>query len=266
MAWRSILIVLVAGGLPRAATAQDPLEFERPEQDEWRLTLTPYAWFAAQASDVGGEKLRQSFSDLASITNVGFQIRSTARLRQLLVHADWTYADLASTTSIGQTKIDLGVKQHILDLRAGRTVFDSRTIEQDGGLAVGVSGGARLWVNDIDYTISRVPIIPGDTTVVSDSDKQNWWDPMVGVFLHFPVTTVVGFHVRASGGGLGIGAASDYVWDAEFLASFRLGRRFLVLAGYRTFKYSRTDGEGADELNQTVSVTGPLLGLTAGIF
>jgi hypothetical protein len=31
----------------------------------WSFSFTPYAWFAAQSSDVGGAELRQSFNDLA---------------------------------------------------------------------------------------------------------------------------------------------------------------------------------------------------------
>lgn len=82
----------------------------------------------------------------------------------------------------------------------------------------------------------------------------------------WPVTPKVGFAVRATGGGLSIGNASTYMWDAEFAALFRLSRRFLLTAGYRSFKYDRKDGEGEDEVRQKVSVTGPTIGLSLGIF
>ena len=91
---------------------------------------------------------------------------------------------------------------------------------------------------------------------------QSWWDPVLGVNLHFPVTPKVSFLVRATGGGFGIGNASSYIWDAEFAALFRLSERFLVSAGYRQFKYDRKD----DGLQQTVTVTGPAIGLSIGIF
>ncbi len=76
----------------------------------------------------------------------------------------------------------------------------------------------------------------------------------------------VGFNIRATGGGLGIGEASDYMWDAEFAVLFRLSRRLMLSAGYRQFKYKRTDGSGDDEIVQSVTVVGPAIGLSIGIF
>jgi hypothetical protein len=99
--------------------AQDPLELEEmtvhTPADQWGLALTPCAWFAAQSSDVGGKALRQSFNDLASITNVGFQIRALARWRWVIFTADWTYANQKSETVIWRTSIDMQLNQHIMD-------------------------------------------------------------------------------------------------------------------------------------------------------
>lgn len=265
----AVLTASVAAAGP--LQAQDPLEFEEPVVstggEGWGLAFSPYAWFAAQSSDVGGRKLRQSFNDLASITNVGFQGRLTARFRGVILHGDWTYADQSSATRIGRTRVDLALKQHIVDLKVGARVYDSRTQEQDGGVGLWVAAGARYWDSDVDFTITSEPLLPsGDTTVVSEETGQSWWDPVVGVVAHWPVTPSVGFSARATVGGLGIGSASDYLWDAEAVATFRLGKRFLLAPGFRTFKYDRTDGEGEDEIRQTVTVVGPLIGLSVGLF
>ena len=68
------------------------------------------------------------------------------------------------------------------------------------------------------------------------------------------------------GGGLGIGNASTYLWDAALGALFRVSRRLMISAGYRQFRYDRADGEGGSEVKQTVSVVGPAIGLSFGIF
>jgi len=255
----------------RPAHAQDPLEFEEPTvglaEDQWGLAVTPYGWLAAQSSDVDGRKLRQSFRDLASITNVGFQGRLTARYRGVILNADWTYADQSSTTGIGGSRIEMSLGQHILDLKLGALVYDSRTPEQEGGFGLWLAAGARYWDNDVDFTLTREPLLPGgDTTVVVEQTGQTWWDPVVGVLARWPVTPAVGFAARGTVGGLGIGDASDYLWDAEALATFRLGRRFLLAAGFRSFKYDRTDGEGGEEVHQNVTVMGPMIGLAIGLF
>ena len=261
--------VLMALACP--ACAQDPLELDpepvRPGWEEWGLAITPYAFFAAQSTDVGGTEIRSAFNDLASITNFGFQARLYARWRWLSFTADWTYADLQSDQRSGLTAVDLHIKQNILDMKLGGKVYDSRTAAQDGGMGIWVGAGARYWDADVDYTITIDPILPGnDPTVIDGKTAQTWWDPVIGVNMHFPVTPSVGFIVRATGGGFGIGDASDYMWDAEFAALFRLSRRLMLSAGYRQFKYKRTDGSGEDAVTQTTSVVGPAIGLGIGIF
>ena len=231
--------------------------------DDWGLSITPYAWLAGQSSDVNGQKLRQSFSDLASDTELGFQCRLHARWRWLIFSVDWTYADMDSTTDIGRVSINMALKQNILDMKLGGMVYDSRTPEQDGGIGVWLAAGARYWDNQVDTTLTIRPILPaGSDTVVTESTGQAWWDPVLGLGLHFPVTPKVGFLVQATGGGLSIGNASDYMWDAEAAVLFRLSRRFLLSAGYRQFQYDRT----ADNIRQKVSVYGPFIGLTIGFF
>ena len=44
------------------------------EAKDWGFSVTPYALLAAMSTDVGGESIRQSFNDIASITNAGFQV------------------------------------------------------------------------------------------------------------------------------------------------------------------------------------------------
>jgi hypothetical protein len=251
--------------------AQDQVRSEEKTttatQDDWSVSISPYAWFAAQSTDVDGTKLRQSFNDLASITNLGFQGRLFARWRLLFFAADWTYADLDSTTEIGRTKVDMELDQNILDLKLGAFMYDTTSPKQDGGVKIWAGVGARYWENLVDFTITTQPILPGGSeTVVTDDTGQSWWDPVLGLGLRFPVTPKVGFLIIATGGGFGIGDASDYMWDAEFAALFHLSHRFTVSAGYRQFKYDRTDGSGDEQVHQTVTVTGPFVGLNIVLF
>jgi len=263
-------LLLVLGLHAGAAFAQDPLEgdLDRPaaQIDVWGLAVTPYAWFAAQSTDVGGQAIRQSFNDLASITNLGFQVRVLARWRWLRFAADWTYSDMEANQEVGRLEVNQQLNQHILDMKLGGKVYDSRTAAQDGGIGIWVAAGARYWDSKVDILVTREPILPGDPVQDTAKTGQAWWDPVLGLSLHFPVTPVVSFLVRATGGGLGIGNASSYLWDAELGALFRVSRRLMISAGYRQFKYQRTDGEGEDEVKQTVAVVGPAVGLSIGIF
>ena len=256
---------------PQPGLAQDTVEAEVEQSGrqigDWGLALTPYAWFASQSTDVGGRAIRQSFNDLASITNVGFQGRMLARWRWVMLAADWTYSEMESSQEIGRIGATQRISQHILDMKVGGKVFDTRTPEGDGGVGIWVSAGARYWDNNTALVVRREPILPNGPVLVDTLDAaQGWWDPVVGLNLQFPVSPAVSFLVRATGGGLGIGDAASYLWDAEFGALFRISRRWVISAGYRQFKYERTDGVGDDEVKQAVSVVGPEIGVSFGIF
>jgi len=267
----SVCGLLVALIIPMSLVAQDPLEFPEGEggapADDWSFVITPYVLFAAQSTNVGGIALRQSFNDLVSITDAGFQLRALARWRWLSLTLDGTFAELGTQKTLGPIELDLAIDQVILDLKVGGSVYDSRTSAQDGGMAIWVGVGARYSDNQVQIVTERQPLLPSAPLIVDTvSTAQTWWDPVLGVGMQFPVTPAVSFGARATGGGMGIGNASDYLWDYELSALFRVGRRFLVSGGFRHFQYSRTDGEGDEEVTQTVSVLGPQIGFSIGIF
>ena len=272
---RAVLVVVpcVAALLLAAAPAfaQDPLEFDstrtNSQHRDWGLAVTPYAWLAAQSTDVGTAQLRQSFNDLASITNVGFQARVLANWRWVLFAADWTYAELENEQQVGPVTVAQSIRQNILDMKLGGKVYDTRTSDLNGGIGIWASAGARYWDNGVNLDITTQPIPPGGTpTQQTLQDQQSWWDPVLGLTLHFPVTPKISFLIRTTGGGFSIGNASTYMWDAEVGALFRMNRMLRIDASYREFKYNRTDGEGSEAVEQTVTVFGPCVGLSIGIF
>jgi hypothetical protein len=251
--------------------AQDPLEADLDEtgaaERDWGIALTPYILFASQSTDVGSQQIRQSFNDLATLTDFGLQARLTVRYKRLLFAADGTYANLETVAEALRSTIAMNIQQRILDMKLFWPVYDSRTPENDGGVGVWVGAGARYWSNDIFLEVVTEPLLPsGQPTTDTIAEVQDWWDPELGLALHFPVTPAIGFSVRASGGGFGIGDASTFMWDAEFTALFRVSRRFLVSAGYRQFRYTRTDGEGDEAVETKVNVVGPQIGFSFGIF
>lgn len=262
-----VVILMATCGSVVQAQEEPATDSDHPSAEPWSVVLTPYAWFGAQSSDVGGTSVRQSFNDLASITNLGGQMRLAARWRWLILSADVTVADLETDQTVGPVSVELGIDQLIVDAKFGVKVHDSRNAEQTRGFALWVAAGGRYWDNAVETTVTITPILPGRPPEVTfDQESQTWWDPVLGLVFSFPVTAKVGFGLRATGGGFGIGDASDYLWDAETAALFRLSRRLALSVGYRQFKYSRTDGEGDQEIDQTVTVTGPAIGLSIALF
>ena len=264
-----LVVGLMTSFLAGSALAQTDANIEEDyaaKANEWRFIVSPYALLAAQSTDVGGEQLRQSFDDLSSMTNFGFQLAATAMYREWILTADGTFADLGAEQDRGSLELDLDLEQVILDLRLGYLVLD-RVDDADEadvvrGWALEVNAGAKYWRNDIglEYRLAvgdRPPLIEGRL-----DETQDWWDPMLGAKARIILSRKVLLGLSASGGGFGIGDASDYSWDFVYTNTFKVSRLLLITAGYRCFQYKRTEGEGDDELETRVSVIGPLLGVS----
>jgi len=260
-----ILTLLLVG----VASGQEPQSIERDyeaKENNWRFLISPYALLASQATDVGGEQIRQSFNDLSSMTNFGFQLNAQVMYKKWILTADGTYANLGSKSEEGLLQLDLDIKQYMLDLRLGYLVLTRIDEENSSGVVRGwameVNAGAKYWRNDVtlDYSLG----LDGSPPLVEDRflTEQSWWDPMIGVKARIILSRSVLLGLNLSGGGFGVGNASDSSWDFAYTNSFKVSKLITVTAGFRSFMYKRVDGEGESEVATKVHVLGPLLGLS----
>ena len=65
------------------------------------------------------KKIRQSFNDVVSLTNFGFQLNASIIYKKWLLTADGTYANLGSNLDQGPLTVDLDIKQYMFDLKLG---------------------------------------------------------------------------------------------------------------------------------------------------
>ncbi|MCK5855903.1 MAG: hypothetical protein KAG64_00340 [Bacteroidales bacterium] len=248
---------------------------EVAKMNDWGFEITPYALIASQSTDVGGEKLRQSFSDLSSLTNAGFQIIAAARYKRSILSFDGTFAtlgsDFSSSGNLVSTTAYLTIKQRILDLKLSYIVFDNFEIKNKNvikGWALEVGVGAKYWSNDIkiDYVFTIENPLPGQNDKViegSEAIPQKWWDLMVGAKTTFVVTEKFKIVVMGNIGGFGIGNSSKFAYDFTYFNNLRVLDWLSVDVGFRNFYYKRIDDEGkANELTTKVNVLGPALGVT----
>ena len=239
-------------------------DYENPKSD-WRFIISPYGWLAGQATDVGGEKIRQSFNDLLSLTNIGFQLNTVVMYKDFIFLADGTFANLGANAEEGPLTVDLNIIQYILDLKLGYLVFSDIDFSEDKvirGWSLEVNAGAKYWKNDVevDYKVqinNPPPLIEG-----SIQEPQAWWDLMIGVKSRIFLSESVLLGITGNIGGFGVGNSSKLSWDFTYVNTFKVSELISVTAGYRTFKYNREDGEGSDKLETTVHVFGPLLGVS----
>jgi hypothetical protein len=261
-----LLLIISISILSGQLKAQDAnTEFiQADEKKDWGFSLTPYALLAAMSTDVGGEKIRQNFNDLSSITNFGFQLIGAVRYKKLSMTFDGTWATLGVNEPTGPIQLDVEIIQNIFDLKGGYLVYDKFEFSEGHplrGWSLEMTTGGKYWKNDLsvnyDVVINDVSVLDGQV-----NEKQEWWDLMVGTKAKFVLNQSVYLGIWLNVGGFGIGNSSKWSQDFTYLNSFKVSNLLTVNAGFRNFKYRRVDGEPGNELETKVAVTGPLLGLS----
>jgi len=237
---------------------------EQDDRKDWSFSFTPYALLASQSTNIGGNRITQSFGELSSLTDAGFQLIAAVRYKRFGFSLDGTWASLGSEAEQGPLVLDVQVKQKILDFRGSYVLYETFQMEDNriiDGWSLEVLGGAKYWSNELnaDYTLflGEQPVLEG-----SIEEPQSWWDPMLGVRTSISLAPRVLLSSWISFGGFGIGNSSKFAYDFTYLNAFRVSRLITINAGFRNFRYRRVDGEGADELETRVNVLGPFLGVS----
>lgn len=259
----SILLLLFS--LSSAAQDTESEFLKVSERKSWGFSISPYAWLAGQSADVGGEKLRQSFNDLSSLTNFGFQLSAQARYKRFLLRFDGTYADLGAGGGSSLLNVDFTLNQYIIDTKLGYLFYDDIHYKEDeviAGWSIEGRVGAKYWRNDIGVNYALGP--DGEPPLLEGSidELQDWWDLMLGVHSSIVLSKRVLLGVGADIGGFGIGNSSDLSWDIHYYNTFRITKLINVTAGYRSFNFNRTEGEGEETLETRVRVYGPMIGVS----
>ena len=233
----------------------------KEERKDWSFKIAPYAWLAGTATDVGGEKIRQSFNDLASLTNFGLQVVAQARYKKWSLSSNLTYAELGSGEEIGPIKVDLNITQVILDTKLGYILIDKIDFGDDviRGWAMEATVGAIYWVNDINVDIEFPIDLPNPPNQLDE--KVTYVDLVFGTNFRIILSKSVLLGLSANVGGFGIGNSSELYWDFLFVNTFKISKLMTVTAGYRTFTDKTVSGEGDDQIKTNIKTFGPLLGV-----
>ena len=237
---------------------------EKEDRKDWSFSVTPYALLASQSTNVGGTRLTQSFGELSSITDAGFQVIASLRYKRFGLSMDGTWADLGLDEQQGPLLLDIGINQKILDFKASYVLYETFAMEDNrviDGWSLEALAGAKYWSNDltVDYQVIILDTPVSEGSIV---ESQNWWDLMLGLRTNIALAPRVLLSSWISFGGFGIGDSSQFAYDFTYLNAFRVSRLITINAGFRNFRYRRVDGEGDSELETRVNVLGPFLGVS----
>ncbi|TNF71633.1 MAG: hypothetical protein EP302_06365, partial [Bacteroidetes bacterium] len=177
------LFLLILGQTSICGQVTDQSFNQEQDRKDWSFSITPYALLASQSTNVGGTRITQSFGELSSLTDAGFQLIAAVRYRRFGLAMDGTWASLGSESEQGPLVLDISVKQKILDFRGSYILYETFQMEDNrviDGWSLEVLGGAKYWSNDltIDYEVIVLdrPVAEG-----SINEPQDWWDMMLGV-------------------------------------------------------------------------------------
>ncbi|WP_298534604.1 hypothetical protein [uncultured Algibacter sp.] len=233
-------------------------------QKHWSFDITPYGLLAFNSTDVGGTRIRQSFSDLVSITDAGFQLAAEAKYKKLHLIFDGTWATLGDSSNDSYLNIDLKIIQNILTFKIGYTVYENFNYDEDEilkGWSLTPNIGAKYWKNEVQlqYSLSFE-----DDILINDNINQlaDWWDLMIGLKSEFFISNKFMLSVNLDIGGFGIGNSSKSAYDFVYLNTFKVSKLISVNAGFRNFKYRRVDASENGNLETNVNVFGPIVGAT----
>ncbi len=233
------------------------------KRKDWTFKLAPYAWLAGTATDVAGEKIRQSFNDLTSLTNFGFQMLAQAKYKKWSLSTNLTYAKLGDGIKEGPLLIDFAIDQIILDTKIGYTIIDKIDFGDDiiDGWALEATIGAIYWYNDVNVDVGLDTDLDLPNFPVKVNEKLEYVDLVVGTNFRIILSKSVLLGLSANIGGFGIGNSSTLYWDLSFVNTFKVSKLITVTAGYKTFTDKTVSGEGEDEIKTNIKTFGPLLGV-----
>lgn len=129
---KSLLLIFFITGISIAGGQVTNQDFnEQDDRKDWGYSITPYALLASQSTNVGGTRITQSFGELTSLTDAGFQVIAAVRFRRFGLAMDGTWASLGSEAEKGPLLLDVRVKQKILDFRASYMLYETFQMEEN---------------------------------------------------------------------------------------------------------------------------------------
>lgn len=227
----SVLIISVALLLSSSLLAQEQTSSYLPkgDPDKWNFEITPFLWLPVISGDVGSKRLAEDFDipaiDLLSNLKMAFMITADISRGKFFASPTYFYTKLGSEEAIWTSE---GGEQSIVALPDMKMNI------------VELIAGGRFRINDflildpfLGFRYTNYHIfgsVEGIKETNTFDETAEYWDPVVGVQMHYYPHPRVPIHVKADVGGFGVG--SKLSWAASLNSGYTLSPSFDLLAGF----------------------------------
>ena len=218
----------------------------------WEITIGGYAWAAGMEGDVGAAGFTApvdlSFSDIFDTLDSTATGLIDARNGPWMFQLEGLYLKNSvgiSATTPGGATVAAGLTSETTRLcpLAGYRIF--------GDDATGID----LLAGAVYYDISNEFSITTPLGGISPESGDEWIDPIVGIRIDHAFHP--DWHLIVRGDIGGFGAASDLVWQASALVSYRISDSWSAYFGYRHAAVDYTKGG----FTYDAAASGPVLGI-----
>ncbi len=225
-----------------------PMDSCANSTDSWLFLVAPYVWVFDAKGDV-------TLGDTSTSVNLDF------------------FDDVAEN-------FDKGYEFHVEAVKGKwRLIFDptylkTTTDEAIFGFAATQTSTSRLVELKVEYNITKpLAVLLGarytsqqqrikiPQLALSKQERDNWWDPVIGLRYSHQITSKWRWVSEFDMGGFNVGDSSDFTWNLSAIISYQAFDKTQLAFGYRVIDVDYDQGGGARTFEYNIRSQGPLLGV-----
>jgi hypothetical protein len=245
---RLLLPVILA-----AASLASPAHAQQPTDDGWHYVVEPYIMFPNMKGKAGvgvlpDAPVDEDPSDIFSNLQIGAMLYAEAHNDLWAVSSDLLYMKLKSDVPPG-TLLNSG------DVELAQVGWELALLRR---VSPWLELGIGATYNEIESKVALV-LNPGGSAapVLETKMNEDWIDPSLIARATFPLSEKWFLRARGNIGGFGVG--SDFMWQIQLDAGYRISNRSYFTLGYRLIDVDYEHGSGSERFVYNMSTFGPVL-------
>lgn len=250
-----LLIIFLSCTIALGDTLQSPGQSDKPAENGWKYSVTPYAWLIAMHNKATihdhSAETNIYFSDIFNTMDMGGELHFEAKKEKWGFFIDPTYLKISANGTLSDGRdVRMTAEEWLVEFgglyQLGKWSLDER---KSRFITLDALAGGRFFSIKTDLDTSS-PINPSKST--------DWLDPIIGARVIADITDRMLLTVWADVGGFGVG--SDFSYNVSGLLGYRFTRTITGLAGYRVL-YSDYKA-GSNSVRYLTTLHGPIIGLS----